>query len=180
MLDQAGLEEAALRYLDRYDASAARLTAVLMRRGRTALKLAGESESRSEQEAQLVRWVAELVARYRASGILDDRRFASNLLQGLRQRGASRRAVAQKLRARGLDSGVIDAVLAAERVDDEPSHSRELLAAQQLVKRRRLGPYRAPEERAARRAADLAKLGRAGFDRDVALQALAMDDAEEF
>jgi len=47
------------------------------------------------------------------------------------------------------------------------------------VRRRKLGPYRAPEAREARYQKDLGALGRAGFSFDLAKRALASteDDA---
>jgi regulatory protein len=47
------------------------------------------------------------------------------------------------------------------------------------VRRRRLGPYRPQEERAARRQRDLGALARAGFSFDVARRALEISAGEE-
>jgi regulatory protein len=44
----------------------------------------------------------------------------------------------------------------------------DLRAALRFAKRRRLGPFRTPKERATRRERDLAALGRAGFSYEVA------------
>ncbi|MEB2312451.1 MAG: RecX family transcriptional regulator [Sorangiineae bacterium] len=169
-LDAALLDKAALAYLERFDSSADNLRRVLMARVRRA--------ARSEEldVAALARHVDGLIERYRASGLLDDGRFAENVARGLRARGGSRRGIALKLRAKGVAEADIAAALSrAERDSAEP----ELEAAQRLVRRRRLGPLRPEAERAEKRSRDLAALMRAGFSYDVARRALGPSRADE-
>jgi regulatory protein len=156
-LTRASLEEAALRYLDRFDCSASRLKTVLGRRIAPGTADAARREARG--------WIDELVERYQGSGLLDDQRFAKNFAERLRERGASRRLIQLKLRARGVSSETVDALTVRNSGD-------ELAAAQAFAKRRRLGPYRPAEERVAKRAKDLAAMARAGFERDTALRAI--------
>ncbi len=167
------MEEQALRYLDRFDASAARLTRVL--------SCAVQKRARAEgfDPAPLLTFIPELVARYTASGLLDDRRFAHNLGRSLVERGASRAKIRAKLGERGIAPTTIEQVL-AELVPDADT---ELEAARALVRRRRLGSerQRAATDPDVRR--DLAVLARAGFSYEIARRALAVPnppDTDEF
>ena len=90
-------------------------------------------------------------------GLIDDRAWAEAQAGGLRRRGASARAVAARLSSKGAPRAEIERLLAGE--DD----AAEREAARALARRRRLGPWRGPAERAARRQKDLAALARAGF-----------------
>lgn len=157
-LTRAALEAAALRYLDRFDCTAARLKSVLMRR------IAPGTEEALRQSAR--RWIEELLERYQSSGLLDDRRFAQHFSERQRERGASRRMIQFKLRARGVSAETVHALTASSGRGDE------LEAAIAFAKRRRLGPYRAESERVAKRSKDLAAMARAGFERDTALRAI--------
>src|SRR5689334_19977713 len=149
----ASLGEAALSYLNRRDASREKLVAHLeqwiRRRGTPA----------DPREARPL--IQELAQRYQASGLINDDRLAQNALGSLRARGASARAIAHKLRARGVDASVIDSTLANEKRDGTGA---ELAAARALVKKKRLGALRPEAERAENRRRDLATLARAGFD----------------
>lgn len=160
------LDRAALRYLERFDSSAANLRRVL--RGhvtRAARAHAGLDVAAAE------RLVEELVDRYQASGLIDDARYAESLARGLRARGASRQGIRHKLRARGVSAEAIDAALAAAGRDSDDA---ELDAARAFVRRRRLGPHRPEQQRAERYRRDLAALARAGFSFDVARRALGI------
>ena len=90
------LERVALAYLERFDTTARKLTDVLMRRVRKSVHAHGGDVDEGRQ------MVDALVARYRQSGLVSDRRYAEGIARGLRDRGGSRRAIAQKLRARGV------------------------------------------------------------------------------
>jgi regulatory protein len=166
----ASLGEVALSYLNRRDASREKLVQHLEQWIRRRGAPADPVEARP--------LIEDLAARYQASGLINDDRLAQNALASLRARGASSRAIAHKLRARGVQSSVIDATLSAEKRE---SRSAELDAACALVKKRRLGSLRPDAERAANRRRDLATLARAGFDFDTARRALGVGaDEDEF
>lgn len=170
-LTKAELEAAALRYLDRFDSSARNLARQL-----SGLVRRRAAESGESPEANA--WIAELLARWQASGLVDDARYAGTMASGLRRRGSSKRAIVQKLRSRGVEDGVATAALAG--VDAETGKESELEAARAFVRRRRLGPFRPESERKERYRKDLGALARAGFDLDVARRALGStgDDGE--
>ena len=82
------------------------------------------------------------------------------------------------LRQKGVGRTDIEAAL--EILEAEYAN-RELTAAYKYARRRRLGPYRLPEARAARRDRDLAALARAGFGYDIArrvVDAASVEDLE--
>ncbi len=114
--------------------------------------------------------IEALLADLARMGLLDDRAWAEAQARTLRRRGASARAVAARLSARGTPRGEIEHLLAGE---DEGA---ELQAARALARRRRLGPWRDPTERAERREKDLAAMARAGFRLDVARQVIDADE----
>lgn len=167
-LTRAKLEQLALGYLNRFDASSQKLTQHLRSKVR---KLAGPPEASV--------WISELIARYQSSGLLDDARFAKNLAAQLSTRGKSARVIAQKLSARGVPGQLTEEVMTTRR-RDEPG--AELEAALAYVRKRRLGPFRSAAEREQFRHKDLATLARQGFSFDTARKALAAGDSsdEEF
>jgi len=165
------LERSALHYLERFAASSGQLRRVLLRRIKRAEMLGIEPA----QADAARRHVETLVARLLASGILDDRRFAEAQAQSLRRRGTSRRRIRQRLAAKGVGRGFVEDAL--ETIEPEGETS-ELAAACVLVRRRRLGPYRAAGTRRDFRQKDLAALARAGFSLDVARQVLGARDPD--
>lgn len=165
------LENAALHYLERFASSAANLRRVLMRK----VDLSVREHGTDREEA--ARWVEELLARYQRSGLLDDAGYARMKAESLHRRGASTRAIREKLAAKGVDRDAVDGAL--ERVREDVEGDMDLAGALALAKRRRLGPFRQPESRAARRDKDLAALGRAGFAYAIARRVVDAEDPEE-
>ncbi|HET9953095.1 MAG TPA: RecX family transcriptional regulator [Polyangiaceae bacterium] len=114
------LADELLRYLNQRDASRSRAVTHLQRwitRHYGAERVAAERPH-----------IDALLQRFMASGVLDDGRLARHLVESFRRRGASQRAIAQKLRARGLDSATIEGAFeseASERSERAP-RPREL------------------------------------------------------
>lgn len=161
---RAVLDRMALAYLERYASSAENLRRVLARKVERRCRLRGE-----EPEAALA-LVEEAVARAVASGLVDDAAYAEARVASLRRRGGSRRAIAAKLAAKGVDAETVGAALARDaqaRAEDDPDADPEREAAWALAKRRRLGPFR-KAARAENREKDIARLARAGFPYGVA------------
>jgi regulatory protein len=167
-ISRAGLERSALAYLDRFDCSVEKLRRFLQERVRKAERV-GVSVPDGTNAV-----IDALLERYQASGILNDERFAKNYTERLRARGGSQRLIEQKLRVKSLSASSIQTALAETK-----SRDSELEAARALVRRRRLGPHRQPEERAQFRRKDLATLARAGFDYDTAAKALGDSGSDE-
>jgi len=168
-LDENGLEQAALRYLERYSSSVAGLRRVLRRRIRRAARMSEGDEKRSDVAAGDA-MIETVLRRMTKSGLLDDARYAEFRAGSLSRRGGSLYVIRRDLMTRGVASPLIDAALEALKRETgaESSDETDLAAALALAKRRRLGPFRAPTVRAALRMRDLAALGRAGFAFEIA------------
>jgi regulatory protein len=165
----AELEAQALGYLARFASSAANLRRVLRRKVERSARDHG-----TDREAGLAA-VERLIARFAASGLIDDARFAEGRAASLFRRGGSRRTIAAKLGEKGVGGREIAAALASlEQLADEP----ELAAAIVYARRRRLGPFRDAEQRRDRRDKDLAALARAGFSLSIARRVIDADAAE--
>jgi regulatory protein len=111
--------------------------------------------------------------------VIDDARFAGTLAGGLRRRGASKLAIVQKLRARGVSDDVARAALEQVDRDEDAEPEPELAAARALIRRRRIGPFRPEAERLIHARRDLGALARAGFSFEVARRALDIRDDDD-
>jgi len=153
------LENAALWYLTRFGTSAANLERVLARR----VERSDRHHGTGREEGMAI--IARLIARYRRSGLLDDRAYAIARAKTLNWRGKPVKAIAFALRAKGVMSEDIDeALLALKDQGADP----DMGAAARYARRRRLGPFRAAPEREEHRERDLQALARAGFGYSVA------------
>jgi regulatory protein len=160
------LERAAIHYLKRYTAPSKHLRRVLGRRIYKSVRFHGGEVSDHDEALDNV------IERLIEARMLDDRRWTYARVEELHRRGASRRAIAYKLRAKGAPADELDAALA-----QLPDNS-ELVAARAYAKRRRFGPWsRSDEERKEKREKQLAALARQGFSFGVARAALD-DDPE--
>jgi regulatory protein len=167
------LEKAAAAYVARYDASSARLRGVLMRRVLTARR--GQAPMIADVEAV----IDGIVARYCKAGIIDDARYAERKAGSLHRRGVSIRHIREKLKLSGIEDDHARRALEMARAESTLGDGdMDLRAAVAFARRRRLGPYRPGEDRRERRSKDLAALGRAGFDLDIARRVIDADDPE--
>lgn len=164
------LENAALHYLERFASSTANLRRVLMR------KVERSAQAHGTDREEGARWVEELIARYQRSGLLNDETYARMRAESLHRRGSSTRAIREKLASKGIDRDEADKAL--ESLEEDVEGDLNLSAALALARRRRLGPYRLPEQRAAHREKDLAALGRAGFAYDIARRVVDAEDPD--
>jgi regulatory protein len=161
-ISEAALHEAALRYLDRQDASVQRVRQTLIRR----LARYGDDETRPVARAH----IESVLERLLDSRVLDDERYALNLAEGLRRRGASIPVLRQKLAQRGLSLDQIDQ--AVDEIEEDDSLSDDKSAAEYARKRRLTSRYNLDDPRERQKA--LAALARQGFSFDVARRALGL------
>ena len=164
------LRNAALHYLDRYATSSAHLRRLLL------AKVARSARAHGSDPQAGAAAVEALIAEFLGAGVLDDARYAGERALVLFRRGASARAIRGALLAKGVASDLIEPAL--ERLGAEATEP-ELAAALAYARRRRLGPYRSPEARAAMREKDLAALGRRGFGYDLARRVIETRDVSE-
>lgn len=155
---ESELADAALSYLDRYDASEAGLKRLLLRK----IRAHGDETTLDTED------VDRLIERLRASRVVDDLRYATNLTASLRNRGASSLKIASKLKARGVSQ------TDSEQAKSEDSVS-ELEAARTYARKRRLRTRFDLSDPKERQKA-LAALARQGFSFDVASRALAPEE----
>ncbi len=164
------LENAALWYLTRFGTSAANLERVLARRVERSARHHG-----TDREEGLAN-IGQLIARYRRSGLLDDRAYAIARAKTLNWRGKPVKAIVFALRAKGIASEDIDeALLALKDHGADP----DMGAAARYARRRRVGPIRAQHEREEHRQRDHAALARAGFGYSVARRIIGAESPGE-
>ncbi len=164
------LRNSARNYLDRYATSSAHLRRLLLDKVARSARAHG-----TDPQAGAVA-VDALIAEFLGAGLLDDARYAEDRALILFRRGASARAIRGALLAKGVASELIEPAL--ERLGAEAAEP-ELAAALAYARRRRLGPYRSPQARAAMREKDLAALGRRGFGYDLARRVIETRDVSE-
>ena len=164
------LRKAALSYVDRYAPTEAQLRRILTARVERSARLHGTDPEEGR------RTIDDLIAGFRQAGLLDDAHYAEAKAASLLRRGTSLRGIAAHLRSRGVSAEIVAAAL---KQLDETSSDPELLAAVAYARKRRLGPYRSPADRAVQAERDLAALGRRGFSLEAARQVLALADADE-
>lgn len=167
--DEARLYERALRYLARFASSEGRLADVLRRKALREGRLHGMADG--EVEAM----IANVVARVRGAGYVDDEAYAVMRARGLAGRGRSLRRVRADLAARGVDREIAEGAVAKLR---EEQADPELVAALVLAKRKRLGPWR-PVARLENQGRDLEVLARAGFQYGLAREIVLAATPEE-
>ncbi|GHU01624.1 hypothetical protein FACS1894186_4700 [Alphaproteobacteria bacterium] len=149
------LENIAVYYLARYEASTARLRAVLAARVRRSPNRAEVPEA----------WLDAVVAKMAASGYVDDARFAEGLVRRGVEAGRSARWIGGKLRAAGLRP--------EDYLGEEVSEG-ESARALDYARRKRLAARDSAEFRKF-----LGRMGRAGFSYDDSKAALATLSGED-
>lgn len=164
------LENVALWYLQRFAASADSLRRVLMRR---VEKSARAHDTDRDEGAG---FVEDIIERFRASSLLDDRVYAEGRTLSLHRRGISTNGIRARLAAKGVGAGDIAAALAMLR---EEKQDPDFAAAIAYARRRRIGPYRIRDDREERRDRDLAALARQGFGYDIARRVVDARDTDE-
>ncbi|MGH6659536.1 MAG: regulatory protein RecX [Sphingomicrobium sp.] len=160
-LSQALLDELALGYVGRFATSRAKLASYLRRKLRErGWAGAGEAD------------VDSLVARFAASGLVDDSAFALAKAQSLARRGYGKRRLAAVLRQAGVgdDEG-------AEAYDH--ANREAASAALRFAERRRIGPFAAAvpidlNDRSKQRDKHLSAMVRAGHPFALALAILRL------
>lgn len=156
------LEKSALFYLERYASSSENLRRVLLRRVEASAKVHGTDREEG------ARFIDTLIERYQRAGLLNDAAYAEGRVASLHRRGLSDRAIAMKLRQKGVPGDLIDQSLENLREELEADGADpNWEAALNYARRRRIGPYR-KAARAENRERDMAALARQGFDYETA------------
>jgi len=161
------LENIATFYLQRFSTSVAHLRQVLQRRAARSNRAQKDGAHANTMAAV---WIDRLIARFVASGVLNDLSYGERQAEKLRAKGKSAQAIRTALKAKGLESAAIDQALrrTADSADDAA-----LKAALAYARRRKLGPFRPGLCDRATAQKDLGTLARAGFSYHIARQVLA-------
>ena len=145
-LDQAKLQELALRYVGKYATTRAKLRSYLSRKVR-------ERGWSGEREADL----EALANRFAELGYIDDKAYALAQSRSLTARGYGKRRVADKLRMAGVEGP--DGEAAALHAERDAA-----AAALRFAERRRIGPYASSAADRPQREKWIAAMVRAGHD----------------
>jgi len=151
------LERAAYHYLQRFASSREGLRRVLER------KIRRTNAGFAPPDEQQQRWIAQLLEKCEALGLVDDASFAEAKARGLARRGKSMRHIRGWLAARGVAPNAIETAIQSLAGTAGDTRSAEVAAAARLARRRRLGPYRDGTADRARREKELGAFARAGF-----------------
>ena len=154
-----------LYYLTRYEASVAKVRAMLRRRLQKA-RLNG-----AEVPAEAPEWIEQVIRKVQSLGYVDDSRFAENQVRLLAGQGKSARFIVGKLQQAGIAPEVVQDLLNQQEGDEE---SR----ARCWARKKRIGPYRGAN-RADYRQKDMAALARAGFSYETVCAVLGADSDDQ-
>lgn len=166
----AYLENAGLYYLEKFSTSSENFRQVMTRK---VMRSAEFHETDPEEGLSLL---SDMIERFLRSGLLDDKLYTDARTKTLHKRGNSARQITAKLMQKGVPSEFIDQSLQElKRETGDP----ELKAAATYARRRRLGPYRLPEQREDKKIKDLSAMARAGFPYHIAHKVIEADTTDE-
>lgn len=160
-LDTAALERLALRYVERFATTRARLAAYLERK---LGERGWDGESRPDTR--------EIAERMAERGYIDDRAYAEQRAGAMLRRGLGGRRVVQALRHHGIESD--DMETAREQIADGGFAS-----ALAFARKRRIGPFAGQEPDRPQREKHVAAMVRAGHPLEVARKIASMKPGEE-
>lgn len=158
------LTRAAVHYLERYATSKAHLQKVLERK---VLKACMALDRDPADFATMIDSVVEKCVR---AEMVNDQTYAETKVASLHRTGMSRRKIAAKLHAKGVDRDMVQSALS-----DLPEDEFETALVH--ARRKRLGPFRNTDTRDASRDKDMAALCRAGFSYQIARRVIDHEPA---
>lgn len=182
-ITESYLHNSGLYYLQRFAASSNHFRSVMMRKIKKSC--AYHKEQNIEECEKLL---DQLITKFEQSQLLDDQSFARGLVNSLRRRGLSQRAIMTKAAAKGLPAAQTKQAL--EELDltkYDNQGEADFKAAIILARKKRLGPFVNPlkeldddaKEKLKNR--HLAAFARAGYGFDISKKIIEMsrEDAEE-
>ena len=161
------LKNIGLYYLKRFESSVENLRNVLRRR---VDAYARENPEWKKDEAY--KWIENVLAEFERLHYLDDARFTEIKVRSYLSAGKPARYIQNKLREKGIKEADIEEILQEQEYNP-------LEMALRLAKRKKIGPYRAEEQRREFRQKDMGTLVRAGFDYDIVCEVLDYKVEEE-
>lgn len=166
------LKNIALFYLKRFDSSTDNLRRVLKKR---VYEYGREYPEFDRGEAEL--WIEDILEKFQDFGYLNDKRYATQKIQGYLSAGKPKRYILGKMKEHGIDEELSKKIL--EEQDYDPYEM-----AIKLAKKRKIGPFRPENERSREsRQKDMGILARAGFEYDIICDVMALNsdfDSQDF
>ncbi len=159
-LDAASLERLALRYVERFATTRARLTDYLVRK----IRERGWEGDRGNPEG--------LAEKFAELGYIDDRAFGEARAAAMARRGLGKRRVSGVLRQAGIDEEDVEAL--APGIE-----ARGLEAALTFARKRRIGPFATVVPDRPQREKQIAAMIRGGHDFTLARRIASMSPGEE-
>ena len=164
------LEKAAYYYLKRYSSSSENLKRILLKRVFRAQKFQQVDWDVTNN------WIEEIIGKLKTIGIIDDREFADRKATIFNNQGNSKLMIRKKLENKGVEKKLIDeSIKNLEKQILDP----DFIAAIRFLERRKMGPYRHPNNRSEYRDRDLRSMARAGFAYSVAKQVLEAESIKD-
>ena len=169
-VNRQNLEKAAYYYLKRYSSSSENLKRILLKRVFRAQKVQPVDWDVTND------WIEEIIRKLKTIGIIDDRDFADRKAIIFNNQGNSKLMIRKKLENKGVEKKLIDeSIKNLEKNSIDP----DLTAAIRFLERRKMGPYRHPNNRGEYRDRDLRSMARAGFAYSVAKQVLEAENIKD-
>ena len=164
------LEKAAYYYLKRYSSSSENLKRILLKRVFRAQKFQQVDWDETNK------WIEEIIEKLKTIGIIDDKEFADRKAVIFNNQGNSKLMIRKKLENKGVEKKLIDeSIKNLEKQILDP----DFTAAIRFLERRKMGPYRHPNNRIENRDKDLRSMARAGFAYSVAKQLLEVESIKD-
>jgi regulatory protein len=166
-------------YLERFTASRARLEKLM--RGKIRLSVAHYDTDPQEAED----WMKSVLNACEKAGFINDQAYALGRARSMLRKGKAIRVIGADLNARGIASDMVDQTITDLRDEADDAARTDmrgtdpnLAAAAAYARRRRLGPFRSPDQRDEKHDKDLAALARQGFSYDIATRIIDADRNE--
>ena len=162
------LQNIALYYLQRFDASKQKLREVLQKRVNDYAHFDGEFN-----KSEAYQWIEELIEKFTDCHYLDDARFAENKMRSYLASGKSKRYIENKLKEKGVSDDII-----GECWEEAEYNPWEVIF--NFAKKKQIGGFRKDvEKRREMRQKDMGTLVRAGFDYDMVMRILEYNPEDE-
>ncbi|MCI5060484.1 MAG: recombination regulator RecX [Alphaproteobacteria bacterium] len=162
------LHNSGLAYLQRFPASTHHFKQVMMRKIKRSC--AHHTDQKMEE---CVKLLDDTVKNFKRLGFLDDEAYLRGMVNSLRRRGQSSRAIQAKLTQKGFTQ---EQILKALQAYDDENESGEIVFALLLARKKKIGPFDETEKYTPDKA--LAILARAGYSYDIAKKVLEFSKEE--
>lgn len=155
------LKNIALYYLKRFESSTENLRSVLQKRINAYAR-----ENPDFNKAEAYQWTEDLLNDFERLHYLDDSRYAEIKIRSYLNAGKPARYIQNKLKEKGVDEQIVSAILSEQEYDPRKM-------ALKFAQKKKIGPFRAEDQRCAYRQKDMGTLIRAGFDYDIVMDILS-------